>query len=105
MSSESKKKRGEAGAKKGETAQHRLNNLPEDWMARQMGVNQVPADHTGGHMVRGAIGAALVAKAFGFAPRVSARGAMLIDQSFKRCPTAVAVFDSVAPAAPRARAA
>lgn len=57
MSSESKKKRGEAGQTKGQTAPFRLNGLPPDWAARKAGVFHArPAPSSGSTTMRGILG-------------------------------------------------
>ena len=60
MSSESKKKRGEAGQSKGQAAPFRLNGLPPDWAARKAGAHHArPAASSGSTTMRGLLGGAL----------------------------------------------
>lgn len=104
MSSESKKKRGESGQKNAQSIPFRGNGLPPDWEAKARGVYRHPADHTGTHMVRGAIGGFLAA-ALGYPFGASHRLSDLVDRSLEHCPSAAAVFEAIEPQPAQAQAA
>lgn len=90
------KRKGVSGANKGKAAPFRLNGWRPDWELARIGAHKVAANHTGAHLVQGAIGGVLAA-ALGYRCSVSDRLANLVDQSLDRCPTGAVVFDLIEP--------
>ena len=92
MSAEGKKKRGESGVSKAKSSPFRLNGLAAN--RTEIACRGVPADFTGSHMVRGAIGGLLAAQ-LGCKMQPSNCLAQLVDRSLEHSPTASDVFDQI----------
>ncbi len=92
MSAEGKKKRGASGVSKAKSSPFRLNGLKAN--RTEIALRGVQPNHTGTHMVRGAIGGMLAAQ-LGYQMNPSQRLADLIDRSLEKCPVGSAVFDQI----------